>query len=151
MSWKNDMHGLVFASNELKLYRNGEHTWAMKLSQLANQTGTVRIVTYSLPTLGYVMDQILRRPHDIWMICNTKFKREAEMLKRKFPYVRIAIHERTHSKICMIAPATLYIGSANFGVSRWHETEIGVRSAEAHDWYVENSFTPLWAESIEIT
>lgn len=46
MGWNQDSHGLVFKSNELKLYYDGHHTWAMKLSQVSKQKGTVRIITY---------------------------------------------------------------------------------------------------------
>ncbi len=150
MTWKNDQHGLLFKSSEIKLYRNGGHTWAMKLSQLPSQVGIVRIVTYSLPDLKYACEQIGRRPKDMYVICHKKFADLAAQIKERYPNVRIAVHDEVHSKICLIAPKTLYVGSANFGVSGWHETEVGIRSSEAHDWYVTNSFEPLWRECKEV-
>lgn len=150
MTWNSDVHGQVFKAKEIKLYKDGAHTWAMKLSQLAKQSGRVRIVTYSLPDIDYAKKQIGRRPRDLFIVCHEKFKDQAEQLKRAFPDVQIAVNERVHSKVCLIAPETVYIGSANFGLSRYHETEVGIRSEEAHDWYVENSFNPLWDSSKKI-
>lgn len=147
MSWANDAHGIVFQSREIKLYKDGGHTWAMKLSQIAKQSGAIRIITYSLPRLHYVEEQLSRRPYGIWIICHSKFLTEAKDIKRNLPKLKIAVHDGVHSKVCLIAPCTIYIGSANFGVSGWHETEIGVRSKAAYSWYLHHSFIPLWDES----
>ena len=149
--WQNDLHGFVFKSSELKLYRDGGHTWAMKLSQLPKQKGIVRIITYSLPDLKYAVEQLGRRPHSIYIICHSEFIKRATEIKNSLLDLRIAVNDRVHSKVCLIEPKTIYIGSANFGKSGWHETIIGIRSKEAHDWYVENSFIPLWKASRELT
>jgi hypothetical protein len=149
MGWCDDKHGKVFKSNELKLYYGG-HTWGMKLSQLHKQSGAIRIVTYSLPRVEYAMDQLSRRPKDIWIVAHSKFLEQAKAIKKALPEIEIALNDYVHSKIVLIEPKTVYITSANFGDSRWHETCIGVRSKEAHDAYVENSFTPLWQSSTPI-
>jgi len=151
MPWANDAHGLVFKCSELKLYRNGGHTWAMKLSQLAKQKGTVRIVTYSLPDLDYAIKQLSRRPHSIYVVCHSKFISRAREIKTALPDIRIRTCNDVHSKVYLIEPKTIYVGSANFGNSHWHETIIGVRSKKAHDWYVTNSFEPLWNRCREVT
>ena len=150
MTWKDDVHGKVFRSSEIKLYYSGAHTWAMKLSQLARQTGTVRIITYSLPDMDYVKEQFDRRPNGVWLICNSKFKSRASEIKRVYPEIKIAFKDDVHSKVLLIEPKTVYITSANFGLSGWHETTIGVRSKEAHDSYVEHSFNKLWKQSKEV-
>lgn len=147
MSWANDAHGLVFKSSEIKLYRNGGHTWKMKLSQIGKQTGSVYIITYSLPEIEYVQDCIAKRPSDIHIVCHSKFMERATTIKRLYPNVSVYLNAEVHSKVCLIAPSTVYIGSANFGVSHWHETIVGIRSKEALDWYLENSFFPLLNES----
>jgi len=136
MSWKNDNHGLVVYGQEVKLY-SGSHTWAMKLSQLASQTGIVRICTYSLPDINYVQGLFHKRPYDIEMICHSKFAERALQIKNLFPLIRIGTHDEIHAKVCLISPATVYIGSANFGHSNWHEVNIGIRSPKAHDHYVK--------------
>lgn len=78
MTWKNDGHGLVFKSNELKLYRR-THSWGMKLSQLPKQRGTVRIVTFRLPGSttydDYYETQIARRPSDMLVLIGSGGRR----------------------------------------------------------------------------
>jgi len=144
MSWANDSHGLVFKSGEVKLFADGAHTWNMKLAQLARQSGTVRIITYSLPEMDYIKNLFSKRPEDIYLVCHNKFRGRAIEIKRSFPLINIALCDDVHSKVCLISPSTVYVGSANFGRSRWHETMIGVRSKDAHDWYLSRSFNPLW-------
>lgn len=150
MGWNNDTHGLVFKSNEIKLFANGQHTWNMKLSQLARTKGTVRIVTYSLPEIEYVTDLFSKRPEDIYLVCHTKFEDKATIIKRMFPLISIAVNAEVHSKVCLISPSTVYVGSANFGRSHWHETIVGIRSSDAHDWYLHHSFFPLWDKSTKV-
>jgi len=158
MTWNNDAHGLVFCSNELKLYKRS-HTWGMKLSQLGKQTGTVRIVTFRLPGspgLGdeYYATQISRRPSDMFVLIGTGGHPDelakARALKKRFPDVRVAVHPELHIKAVAIAPTTLYVGSANFGNSSWADITLGVRSAEAHDYFVAETFDPLWSKAAEL-
>lgn len=150
MTWADDAHGILLSIGEAKLYRNGGHTWAMKLSQLHRQKGICRIVTYSLPDIQYVHRQLDRRPHGVFIVFHEKFLRRGRELKNEFPLVRFACCNNVHSKVCMIEPNTVYVSSANFGYSGWHETTIGIRSKKAHDWYLQNSFLPLWNESKEL-
>lgn len=84
MAWNDDSFGAVFKSHEVKLFFNGDHTWAMKLSQLSKQDGTVRIITYSLPDLEYVKEQIGRRPNNIFIICHSRFEDRAREIKAAF-------------------------------------------------------------------
>jgi hypothetical protein len=149
MSWRNDVHGLLFSCREAKLYYPG-HTHGMKLSQLAFQSGVVRILTYSLPDLDYARRQFERRPYNIWLICHSKFHAEAQAIKDAHRAMRIATHPEMHSKVLMISPKTLYIGSANFGDSGWHETTVGLRSAPAHDAFLAYSFNPAWEQATEL-
>jgi phospholipase D-like protein len=151
MAFKTDGGGIGFSCNDIKLCVNAS-TWATKLSQLARQKGAVRILTYSLPSMRYIRDQIGRRPHDIHLIacstCSTSYVR-ARNIKEEFPAVRIALHLAVHSKVLLIAPHTVYISSANFGDSGWHETAIGLHSEQAHD-FMQRQFACLWEESEEI-
>ncbi len=157
MGWRNDGHGLVFGSSELKLYKR-THTWGMKLSQLDRQTGTVRIVTFRLPgsrtTDDYYITQIKRRPHNMFVLIGTGGRSDelakAKALKTRFPNVRVAVHSKLHVKAVSVAPKTLYVGSANFGDSNWADITLGIRSAEAHDYFVNETFNPLWEEANEL-
>lgn len=141
--WENDMHGLVFKSSEIKLYRPS-HSYGMKISQIHRQSGIMRILTYSLPLIEYVERQIGRRPFGIEIICHQKFVDRAKRIKRTFPRVDVAVLDTMHSKVIAIEPKTLYIGSENFGDSGWFETCIGIRSKEAHDYFVANIFDKAW-------
>lgn len=156
MGWKNDHHGLLFKSAELKLYRQ-THTWGMKLSQLAQQTGTVRIVTYRLPGSQddpYYETQIARRPRNMFVLIGVGDSESqvsrAKALKAQFPDVQVAVHPALHIKAISIEPKTLYVGSANFGNSSWADLTLGIRSAEAHDYFVKHIFDPLWTGSKEL-
>lgn len=149
MAFHTDGWGLAFKCGDAKITA-GAHTWAMKLSQLHRQEGTVRIITYSLPRMDYVREQLGRRPKDILLIAHAKFLAEATAIRMEFPGVRVALNEEVHSKVLLIEPHTVYVSSANFGRSKWHETSIGMHSKEAHDWYVANAFAPLWDKSTEV-
>ncbi len=156
MGWKNDSHGFLFKSGELKLYRR-THTWGMKLSQLDKQSGTVRIVTYRLPGGKgdpYYEAQIARRPMNMFVLIGVGDSdsqvEHAKRLKDRFPNVRVAVHNTLHIKAVSIEPKTLYVGSANFGNSSWSDLTLGVRSAEAHEYFVDSIFVPLWDEAAEL-
>jgi hypothetical protein len=149
VAFKTDGGGIAFKCSDAKLQANAS-TWATKLSQLARQEGVVRIVTYSLPDMKYVRVQLGRRPKDILLIAHSQFTGRAIEIKRAFPSVRVAVHDQVHSKILLIAPETITISSANFGDSDWHETSVSFHSKEAHDWYVEKVFVPLWQSCQEV-
>jgi phosphatidylserine/phosphatidylglycerophosphate/cardiolipin synthase-like enzyme len=145
MAWENDGHGLAFKPKEVKIYAH-THSWGMKLSQLHRQTGTVRIITYSLPDIAYIQAQFNRRPYDIFLLCHSKFLARAREVQYVYPRIAVAVHDRIHAKALLISPETCYFGSANFGESHWHEVEVGVRSREAHDMYVQ-VFETLWGQA----
>jgi len=149
MAYKTDVHGLAFKCNDVKISGHTS-TWGMKLSQLYKQQGIVRIITYSLPNFEYIKQQFERRPYDIFLIAHMKFHNRARQIKMAFPRVRLALHREVHSKVLLIEPHTVYISSANFGDSGWHETSIGLHSKEAYDWYLETQFAPLWDSCDEI-
>jgi phosphatidylserine/phosphatidylglycerophosphate/cardiolipin synthase-like enzyme len=148
MPFKTDSGGWVFGASEWKLSL-GASTWATRLSQLNRQSGVVRLLTYSLPSMSYVTRQFSRRPKDIWVICHSKFEGRALELKSAFPDIRIAVHDSLHAKVLTIEPATVWLGSANFGDSGWVEVMAGIRSKPAHDHCVEN-FDQIWAQSREL-
>src|SRR6266702_8209912 len=135
MTYKTDGGGLALKCNDIKLCTGG--SWATKLCGLnqGKQKGIVRIMTFSLPHMGYVKEQFERRPYDIFLIAHSKFLGRAQRIKSTFPDIRVAVHDEMHSKLLLIEPQTVYISSANFGNSGWHESSIGLHSQEAHEWY----------------
>jgi hypothetical protein len=144
VTFKTDGHGVALRINDAKLVSSS--TWGMSLSQLARQSGQVLIVTYSLPRPTYVAEQLGRRPHDIRFIAHKKFERQAEAIKREFPDVEIGLMPNVHAKFVAIAPHTLWLGSANFGDSRWIEARIGIHAREAYEW-AEQFFVRLWSRA----
>jgi hypothetical protein len=100
--------------------------------------------------LDYVKTQLGRRPYDIAIIAHAKFAKKAMVIKRIFPQVRLTLNECVHSKILLIDPQTVWVSSANFGSSKWHETSAGFHSKEAYTHYFNNSFMPLWELSHEV-
>lgn len=145
MAFKTDHSGLAFKCSDIKLATRAG-TWGTRLSQLKNQNGTARIITYSLPRIEYVKEQLERRPGNIYLIAHEKFQAQAQAIKSSFPRIEVAVHRGVHSKVLLIEPVTIWISSANFGDNGWHETTIGLHSKDAHDWYVENMFKPFWDE-----
>ena len=139
---KTDNFGLVTKSS-IKIYSGTGHTWGMKLSQLARQR-TARILTYSLPRPDYLKTLFGRRPHGVLIVCNSKFKKQAEVLSDAFPFIEVRVHPELHSKVCLIEPQTVILGSANLGNSKWHESMAMIKSKAAHDWMLENGFYPAW-------
>lgn len=144
MVFKTDVWGIAFKCNDAKLQIN---TWGNRLSQIGRQSGSIYIITYSLPDLDYVRRQLGRRPYDISIIAHEKFMDRAKEIKREFPRIEIAISEKVHSKVVLIEPKTIIVSSANFGSSRWHETTVSFHSNEAYDWYVKNAFFPIFGNS----
>lgn len=149
MSFQTDSGGVAFKCDDIKLCAPAS-TWATKLSQFHRQRGIVRIITYSLPDMDYVRAQFQKRSYGIFLIAHSRFFSRAQEVKRAFPTIRIAVHSEVHSKVLLVAPHTIYISSANFGSSGWHETSIGLHSQIAHDWYVQHMFDPLWTISQEV-
>ncbi len=147
MTFQTDGGGFAFGCNDIKL-SFAASTWAMKLSQLPRQKGVCRIITYSLPDMSYVRTQFERRPYDIWLVANAKFQRRAEEIKRAFPDIRVALHPEVHTKLLLIEPGTIWLSSANFGSSGWHEMGIGLHHSAAHN-EARKEFDRLWVECIE--
>jgi len=136
MTWNNDGHGLVGSSREIKGYLPS-HSWAMKLSQLHKQPDAlVRIATYSV-NADYAADILRRRPYRIHFACNTHSWREAQELARQLPSIDVRVVDDLHAKLVRIAPATVYIGSANFVKATLQDVSIGVRGTSWHDHYAE--------------
>ena len=140
--FKTDAGGFAFRCNDIKI-STPVSTWATRISQLAKMNGLARIITYSLPNIEYVRTQLGRRDN-ILLIANSKFESQARALNVEFPDIHVRVAPNAHSKVLLVEPQTLWISSANFGDSEWHDTTIGLHSAQAHDWYVTNMFEPLW-------
>jgi phosphatidylserine/phosphatidylglycerophosphate/cardiolipin synthase-like enzyme len=142
MTWNNDAHGLVGGSREIKGYLPG-HSWAMKLSQLHKQPDAmVRIATYSV-NADYAADILRRRPYLVRFACNAQSWREAQKLAQELPNIEVRVVDDLHAKMVLIAPATVYVGSANFVKATLWDVSIGVRGTSWHDHYAKQ-FDAMW-------
>ena len=149
MTFRTDAGGFAFRPKEAKI-SGPATTWGTKLSQLARMPGQVRIMTYSLPRPDYAKQQLGRRSSGVQLIAHSKFEEAARQIKLALPYLEIRVGADVHSKVVLIEPWTIWVTSANFGSSKWHETAIGMKSEEAHNWYVEHMWTPLWLGCREV-
>ena len=149
MTWNNDIHGLLGSSREIKGYLPS-HTWMMKLSQLDRQPhALVRIATYSV-NVDYAVEILRRRPRRIRFACNPHFLQEAQQLAQQLPDIEVRVVDDLHAKLVLIAPATVYIGSANFVKATIHDISIGVRGPSWHDHYAA-WFDTLWSAGHSLT
>lgn len=146
MSWKNDGHGYVFKPHEVKFYLPS-HSWSMKLSRILYDTNrSISIITYNLDCSPYIINLLGIRPNNISIICHSKFEECARKIRTNYPGIKISVNDSVHSKICLIEPDTIYLGSSNFSgyATKWHEVTVGLRNKDAYDWYLQKSFIPLW-------
>lgn len=146
MTYRTDNGGIAIRA-PIKLQSNGS-SWGTRLSQLARQKGAVRIITYSLPRMEYVQEQLGRRPENIQLVAHEKFRGRAAEIARTYPEISVRIVDDVHSKVLLVAPGSVTVSSANFGRSGWHETSVTFTSEAAHDWYVRQVFEPLWARAV---
>jgi len=149
MTWNNDIHGLLGSSREIKGYLPS-HSWAMKLSQLDKQPNAqVRIATYSV-NVDYAVGILCRRPRLIRFACNSEFWSQAQQLARRLPNIEVRTVDDLHAKLVLIAPATVYLGSANFVKAMLADVSFGVRGPQWHDHYA-TWFDILWSHGERVT
>lgn len=149
---KSDAHGILVRPKEVKIYWSSDHTWNMKLSQIGRPSQSDKklyIATYSLPDLDYVVEVLAHRPtgHNVFLMANAKFQAQALQLLNYFPEMQIRLHPKMHCKFVLIEPETVFIGSANFGRSRWYETMIGLKDSTAAQSLYLNTWLPAWSDS----
>ena len=68
---------------------------------------------------------------------NSKFEKDATMLRLRYPSLRVILRRDVHAKMVLADPCTVWLSSANFGASGWFESTIGIHSKAAYDFYLE--------------
>jgi len=140
-----------FKCDSLKLI-TGPINLPSLLAQNAKASHQLRIITYSLPPeIGYIGD-LLAGPQQpcIKIIASSACeasKENARKIKGRFAKLQIKLHPKVHTKVLLIEPNIVIVGSANFTSTNWHETCIRMRSRKVHDWYVESEWIKLWKEA----
>lgn len=131
--FKTDSGGIALKANVKIL--TAASTWNTRLSQIARQAGAVLISTYSLPRLDYACKIFSKRSSGTTLLVNSKFRSRAKEILDRFPDIEIYLKDDIHAKLVLIEPETVYLGSDNFGSSKWFETTIGIKSKEAYKHY----------------
>ena len=149
MIFSNDSGGFTFSCEDAKM-SICTSTWNKRLSQIARVTGPMLIMTGSLPDPEYISQTLGKRPRDIYIIANVDAQKEARMLKRRFPEVRIALHSNNNAKVVLVAPDTVWVSSADFGKTTRIESAVGLHSSVVFNKARESLFNRAWAEATEI-
>lgn len=149
MAFSNDNGGFAFSCEDAKLSIVAS-TWNTRLSQLARVQGPMLVMTRHLPNLDYIARIIGKRPRDIYILASTEAEADARTLKNQFPDIRIAVHPNINAKAVLVAPETVWIGSADFGESKKIESAIGLHSEAVFNKAVNSLFEPTWASAREI-
>ena len=149
MAFHNDSRGFVFSCEDAKMSISAS-TWNTRLSQIARVVGPILIMTGSLPDPAYIARTLGKRPRDIFIIAHARARREALMLKLRFPEVRIALHRSNNAKIVLVPPDTVWVSSADFGRTTQIESAVGLHSDAVFAKIRETVFKKIWAEAIEV-
>ena len=149
MAFTDDGGGFAFSCDDAKMSICSS-TWNTRLSQIARVTGPIFVMTGLLPDVDFISQIIGKRPSDIFIIANTDAKTEAEHLKKRFPAIRIVLHPNNNAKVVLVAPATVWVSSSDFGKTKKIESAVGMPSEILYSRTVESFFKRLWGESVEV-
>jgi len=149
MAFSDDNGGFAFLCEDAK-FSVCASTWNTRLSQLGKIHGSLYIMTHHLPNPDYIAKIISKRPHNIFIIANIDARENAQLIKSKFPLVRIALHPNINAKVVLVAPETVWVASSDFGETKMLESAIGLHSVAVHNRAVESFFNTEWAKSIEL-
>jgi hypothetical protein len=147
MKWERDNQSLITSCPSIKLYKSKGNTWGQKIYRDLNKKAPIFIATYSLASRKYLEEIFTRRSKNVYLICHETFISEAVGLYLKFPKLTIATHPEMHVKLVMTGKDTVYLGSANFGYSGWHDTVVGMKDDEIYQFYYHAVWLPMWEES----
>lgn len=106
MAFSDDGGGFAFSCDDAKMSICAS-TWSTRLSQIARVAGPILIMTGLLPDTEYISQIIGKRPRDIFIIANSTARPDAELLKIKFPSIRIALHSNNNAKVVLVSPDTV--------------------------------------------
>lgn len=152
MAFSDDRGGFSFECADAKMSL-GSSTWNTRLSQIGRMSGHMYVMTRRLPGIDYLSKIINKRPREISIIANCEAREAAEILKDRFPDIRVALHAKNNAKVVLIAPGTVWVSGADFGEgegSGWVDAAIGMHSEDLFKRTHEDLFLRLWDESREI-
>jgi hypothetical protein len=127
MAFSDDGGGFAFSCDDAKISICAS-TWSTHLSQIARVAGPIFIMTGLLPDTEYISRIIEKRPRDITIIANSAAGPDAELLKIKFPSIKIFLHNDNNAKVVLVSPCTVWISSSDFGKANKIESAVGFHS-----------------------
>ncbi|MGA9670637.1 MAG: hypothetical protein WBQ94_15610 [Terracidiphilus sp.] len=149
MAFSDDGGGFAFSCDDAKMSICAS-TWNTPLSQIARVAGTIFIMTGLLPDTEYISQIIEKRPRDIVIIANSAARPDAELLKIKFPLIKIFLHSNNHAKVVLVSPDTVWISSSDFGKTNQIESAVGLHSSSLYEKTHNLLFKKVWSESQEV-
>lgn len=153
MAFSDDGGGFRFECADAKMSL-GSSTWNTRLSQIGRVAGGIYVLTRLLPDTDYISKIIGKRPRDIFIIANSEARVAAEILKREFQDIRIALHGKNNAKVVLVAPETVWVSGDDFAEGEkkgWAGATVGMHSASLFKKIHEELFMKLWSESEEVS
>ncbi|MBH1672695.1 hypothetical protein I5U90_06550 [Stenotrophomonas maltophilia] len=152
MAFSDDRGGLSFECADAKMSL-GSSTWSTRISHIGRVSWHMYVMTRRLPGTDHISRIISKRPRDISIIANYEARTAAEIMKGRFPGIRVALHAKNNAKVVLITPGTVWVSGADFGEgegSGWIDAAMGMHSEDLFRRTHEDLFLRLWGESREI-
>lgn len=151
MAFEDDGGGFAFSCDDAK-FSICASTWGTRLSQISKSPQKVLIMTNSIDDVLYIADILRKSLGEVRVLANSLAKKEAELLKKELPTIRIALHPTNNAKIVLVSPNTVWISSADFGRSKIKmiESAVGIHSHEVFNKALNVFFEKAWAEATEL-
>ena len=151
MTWTDDAYGKQTQRvSEVKVYKSdADHTWSRKINKIGkiDERHALTILTPAVENIQYTYTILNHRPVNILLVCENIT--HCQELRQFFPvssYPLIKIYhaqEKIKTVAVLIDPATVYIGSVNFGAKKNTGTIVGIRSQDVHDWLLKHEVMPM--------
>jgi len=136
VSFKTDPGGLATKAS-IKVSSRAS-TWNTRLSQLLIGNKDIIICTFSLPKTDEYLGRLLqKRSNGVTIIANSKFGKQARMLKAQYPNLRIFLSPTVHAKLALVSPNIVWMSSENFVHSRNFENTIGIHSVPVYKYLIQ--------------
>ena len=136
MGFNTDCGGVALTA-DIKV-SNKATTWNTRLSQIGRTDVEIIIVSFSLGDMDYIEKILSKRPNgrNITLICSTNYYRNAQILKKHLPEMRVFVHPKAHAKLVLYAPETVWISSENIGHKvKSFDATVGIKDRRVYDHY----------------
>lgn len=136
MGFNTDCGGVALTA-DIKV-SNKATTWNTRLSQIGRTDAELIIVSFSLGDMEYIERILSKRPtgRNITLICHTSYYRNARILKKHLPEMRVFVHPKAHAKLVLYDPETVWISSENIGHKvKSFDATVGIKNRQVYEHY----------------